>query len=926
MKKLLSIITLLLCICSGAWAQTTLLSEDFSNCNGSGGNDGTYNTSANDLTVITSSNLSTYCSDAIASVSDNTNFLVADNCILQKGSSKYLTLKAIPKASFTNASATLTLRVAGWSGTSSASQLKVKTDKATITEEGKTSSKTNRDLTSATAPSKTDWTTYTFNITDVTDALTITIKTNYAYIDDIVVTTETASSATKLDAPEISATAGGKVTSGSVEHATKVTFTTDGTDPTAESTTYTASFDVADGTTVKAIAIGDGEDYDNSTVAAKVIYYTGIKVATPVIKTYNGSVGITSTTPGATIQYSTDGGSNWTTYARTFTLSADATLKAKATRTDCTDSDEASAEVEVVDNGWNHTVYLPLSLFDVGQRAGTSENNLLTGKTGTVAEGYSIAITGRDDKAIISGSNITIGGTAMQSMRVSNGAQNTLTIPDGVEVKGITFFSYNNYDSPDAGWKEVAGTSYEDDTKDSYWGNIPLQANANVEDRLTNPDVRTYALNQTGGTVTYTNANNQPCYVIGVHVVVPEYTVTYYGNGNDEGTAPVDEDSPYGSGSTVTVLGAGTLAKSGNIFAGWNTAADGSGTNYAAGATFTITADTDLYAQWTDVAGSGIIKVQITGGSTSTVTGTIGGSAEVSVQAKSPIDGGYKFGSNGHYVGITLAGGNTFATGDVINVHLTNAPDQGKIKIYDTKTGTNVLYDTDVAGVVGNNFFVLPDEINGLNTIYICRVATTNTWNGYVDFIEVTRPNNTITLNPSGFATYSNDNDFTVTGATIYKMALDTENSTLAGTAVAAGTKIAAGEGILLKGDAGATVSIVETTGAEALEGNDLKGTTLANGTTASKGSANYYVLSGDTFKKYTGAAFAANKAYLESATELSSKLSLIFDDDETTSINNIANGQQPIANGQIYNLAGQKVSESYKGIVIVNGKKYINK
>ena len=77
------------------------------------------------------------------------------------------------------------------------------------------------------------------------------------------------------------------------------------------------------------------------------------------------------------------------------------------------------------------------------------------------------------------------------------------------------------------------------------------------------------------------------------------YTVTYNGNGNTGGTAPVDGSSPYASGATVTVLGAGSLVKTGYTFNGWNTAAGGTGTSYAAGATFTISADTTLYAQWT---------------------------------------------------------------------------------------------------------------------------------------------------------------------------------------------------------------------------------------------------------------------------------------------------------------------------------------
>ena len=65
-----------------------------------------------------------------------------------------------------------------------------------------------------------------------------------------------------------------------------------------------------------------------------------------------------------------------------------------------------------------------------------------------------------------------------------------------------------------------------------------------------------------------------------------------------------DSNSPYVINSLVTVLPNAFTAPSGKIFDGWNTAANGSGTNYAAGATFNITADTNLYAKW-KTAGSG---------------------------------------------------------------------------------------------------------------------------------------------------------------------------------------------------------------------------------------------------------------------------------------------------------------------------------
>ena len=75
-----------------------------------------------------------------------------------------------------------------------------------------------------------------------------------------------------------------------------------------------------------------------------------------------------------------------------------------------------------------------------------------------------------------------------------------------------------------------------------------------------------------------------------------KYTVTYNGNDADSGSV-TDAKSPYNSGSTVTTL-ANDFIRSGYTFNGWNTADDGSGTPYAPGATFTISSNTVLYAQW----------------------------------------------------------------------------------------------------------------------------------------------------------------------------------------------------------------------------------------------------------------------------------------------------------------------------------------
>jgi uncharacterized repeat protein (TIGR02543 family) len=80
------------------------------------------------------------------------------------------------------------------------------------------------------------------------------------------------------------------------------------------------------------------------------------------------------------------------------------------------------------------------------------------------------------------------------------------------------------------------------------------------------------------------------------------HNVTYDGNGSDGGDVPTDGSNPYDYSSTVTVLGnAGSLTRTDYTFLGWNTANDGSGTDYVADDTFTITGDATLYANWNNI-------------------------------------------------------------------------------------------------------------------------------------------------------------------------------------------------------------------------------------------------------------------------------------------------------------------------------------
>jgi len=56
------------------------------------------------------------------------------------------------------------------------------------------------------------------------------------------------------------------------------------------------------------------------------------------------------------------------------------------------------------------------------------------------------------------------------------------------------------------------------------------------------------------------------------------------------------------TGSSVTISSSKGLSHPGSVFTGWNTAANGSGSDYASGAQFTLSGATTLYAQWSSVS------------------------------------------------------------------------------------------------------------------------------------------------------------------------------------------------------------------------------------------------------------------------------------------------------------------------------------
>ena len=380
------------------------------------------------------------------------------------------------------------------------------TSKVTIVQSLKTNS-TNYvsfDRTAKTASDRTDDATNNVGVYTITNVAAgdHTIKRAgsemgllFIRVDEEAVTT------TELAAPAISFDAStGAVTIGAVENAESVVYTTDGTDPSATNgTKYTSTFTVEDGTVVKAIALGDGTKYRSSDIASATVLLDNVTIAAPTISSYNGTVALATTTAKATLEYSLDG-SIYQTYTKPFTLTEDKTVYARATRSSKYSDVSTLAVTAVAQPEGTMTVML-------------SGDSIKSGaNSSTTVGGYTIAITGNAAKTYTKQGTLTINGTEYAAIKLSNGAQNTLTLPEGKVAKRLVIYSSINGTAESAnGWKEVAGTSYENG--DGAYSNFPMGSTGQAS---TDPDVRVYPLDN-ASSVTFTSAG-QLFFVLAIDV------------------------------------------------------------------------------------------------------------------------------------------------------------------------------------------------------------------------------------------------------------------------------------------------------------------------------------------------------------------------------------------------------------------------
>jgi uncharacterized repeat protein (TIGR02543 family) len=131
------------------------------------------------------------------------------------------------------------------------------------------------------------------------------------------------------------------------------------------------------------------------------------------------------------------------------------------------------------------------------------------------------------------------------------------------------------------------------------------------------------------------------------------YIVTFNTNGGS-GAPPASQTANAGSG--VTLPSGSGLSKIGYTFGGWNTNADGTGTNYIAGSLYTVNANTTLYAKW--VSPFYTVTFDANGGS-----GGLPSPMQVQVGGSITLPGGSGLSKSG----FTFGGWNTNAAGTGTN-------------------------------------------------------------------------------------------------------------------------------------------------------------------------------------------------------------------------------------------------------------------
>lgn len=243
--------------------------------------------------------------------------------------------------------------------------------------------------------------------------------------------------------------------------------------------------------------------------------------------------------------------------------------------------------------------------------------------------------------------------------------------------------------------------------------------------------------------------------------------------------------------------------------------------------------------------------------------------------------------------------------------------------------------NTKIAFSVPDGYVITYIDLGVYNSIKVdCGSLNNTKWNGSSQVVTFTVSDTkklknitvkyaeTLTTSAKGYATYSADYavNYSDLGLTAYTLTVDETNKTV--TAKEFTGVVPAGGAVLVKGDASTAYTLTPAT----TEGDATFATALQTGATTANGTQYGFTSKSGTpafAQVKSGQDIPAKKGYIVLSGASAAKYSICFGD-EATGIQTIEAASA--ANDAMYNLAGQRVDKAYKGIVIVNGKKYLNK
>lgn len=201
--------------------------------------------------------------------------------------------------------------------------------------------------------------------------------------------------------------------------------------------------------------------------------------------------------------------------------------------------------------GETKTALLTWGNMTPGSYDGVGTNNMLTGNVGDDAEGFSLVVTGNLSKNFSNGDKINVEykdqSLTRTTIKLSNGAEESVFMPSGAKATKITLWSYTNVTTANrtSYWANVAGTAYTEENS------VILAPTKDTK----NPNKVSFDLADVADVVTFKNTGEQQCVIIYLeyHTGGTSGCITTVGGDN----TPVRIDYYTVSGERVATPGKG---------------------------------------------------------------------------------------------------------------------------------------------------------------------------------------------------------------------------------------------------------------------------------------------------------------------------------------------------------------------------------